>query len=428
MRNSVTIVHVSIDVPKPAEYNPRKISPEALAQLKESITRFGCVDPIILNAAPKRKNVVIGGHMRLRAAKELGLKTLPALYLDIPDIDRERELNLRLHQNTGEFDFDLLQKIDLDLLLDVGFDKDALNDIWSAQLKSRSDSFDEAAELKKIKKPQTRLGDLILLGKHKLLCGDSTTPENLKRLFGREKASMIFSDPKYNIKLDYDRGIGGKGNYGGHTDDNLSDEEYKIFLKQSMEAALAVTHDNAHVFYFCDQIYIWCVQTLYRELGLVNRRVAIWLKNSQNPVPSVAFNKCYEPAVYATRGRPYLSKKLTKLNEVLNAETTTGNSLLSESLDHLDVWMVNRIPGRDYEHSTSKPPAVYEKAIRRCTKPGDIILDSFSGSGSLIIAGEQLKRSVYAVEIEPVFCDLTIKRYEQLTGTKAKIIRAHEEA
>lgn len=428
MRNSVTIVHVSIDVPKPAEYNPRKISPEALAQLKESITRFGCVDPIILNAAPKRKNVVIGGHMRLRAAKELGLKTLPALYLDIPDIDRERELNLRLHQNTGEFDFDLLQKIDLDLLLDVGFDKDALNDIWSAQLKSRSDSFDEAAELKKIKKPQTRLGDLILLGKHKLLCGDSTKPENLKRLFGREKASMIFSDPKYNIKLDYDRGIGGKGNYGGHTDDNLSDEEYKIFLKQSMEAALAVTHDNAHVFYFCDQIYIWCVQTLYRELGLVNRRVAIWLKNSQNPVPSVAFNKCYEPAVYATRGRPYLSKKLTKLNEVLNAETTTGNSLLSESLDHLDVWMVNRIPGRDYEHSTSKPPAVYEKAIRRCTKPGDIILDSFSGSGSLIIAGEQLKRSVYAVEIEPVFCDLTIKRYEQLTGTKAKIIRAHEEA
>jgi DNA modification methylase len=423
---NVSITYVSIGVPKPAAYNPRKISPEAFAQLKESISRFQLVDPLILNSAPKRKNVLIGGHMRLRAAKELGHKTIPVVYLNIPDIEREKELNLRLHKNTGEFDFDLLQKIDLDLLESVGFDKDALNDIWSEHLKAKDDSFNVEKELKKIRKPQTRLGDLILLGEHKLLCGDSTKPENLKRLFGDEKAAMIYSDPKYNIKLDYDRGIGGKARYGGHVDDNMPDEEYKKFLKQSMEAALAVTRDNAHVFYWCDQTYIWLIQTLYRELGLLNRRVCIWLKNSQNPVPSVAFNKCYEPAVYATRGKPYLAKKLTKLNEVLNADMTTGNNLLSESLDHLDVWMVNRLPGKEYEHSTSKPPALHEKAIRRCTKPGDIILDSFSGSGSTIIAGEQLKRRVYAVELEPIFCDLTIKRYEQLTGIKAKIIRANE--
>lgn len=423
---NVSIKYVSLRVLKPAAYNPRKISPEALAQLKESITRYSMIDPIIVNSAPKRKNIVIGGHQRLRAAKELGHKTIPVVYINISDIEREKNLNLRLHANTGEFDFDLLKKLDLDLLLDVGFDKDALNDIWSAQLKSRSDSFDVDKELKKIRKPQTRSGDLIILGQHKLLCADSTKSENLKRLFGNEKAVMIFSDPKYNIKLDYDKGIGGKARYGGHVDDNMSDDAYRDFLKQSMEAALAVTQDNAHILYWCDQTYVWLIQTLYRELGLINRRVCIWLKNAQNPTPSVSFSKCYEPAVYSTRGKPYLNRKLTKLNEVLNADTTTGNNLLSESLDHLDVWMVNRLPGKEYEHSTSKPPALYEKAIRRCTKQNDIILDSFSGSGSTIIAGEQTGRRVYALELEPVFCDLTIRRWESLTGGKAKIIRVNE--
>lgn len=420
------IEYASLGVLKPAAYNPRKISPEALAQLKESITRYSVVDPLIVNSAPKRKNVVIGGHMRLKAAKELGHKTIPVVYLNIPDIEREKELNLRLHKNTGEFDFDLLQKISMDLLLEVGFDKDVLNDIWNERLKSKLDSFDVDKELSKIRKPQTRLGDLILLGSHKLICGSSGDSTVLKRLFGKEKAAMIYSDPPYNIKLDYDKGISGKQNYGGNTNDNLSDLEYRDFLKKSMEAALAVTTEDAHIFYWSDQSYIWLIQTLYRELGITNKRVCLWLKNSQNPVPAVAFNKCYEPCTYGVRGKPYLAKKLTKLNEVLNADMTTGNSLLSESLDHLDVWMVNRLPGKEYSHSTAKPPTLHEKAIRRCTKPNDIILDSFSGSGSTIIAGEQLKRRVYAVELEPIFCDLAIKRYEALTGIKARIIRSDE--
>lgn len=422
------IEYASLGVLKPAAYNPRKISPEALAQLKESISRYSVVDPLIVNSAPKRKNVVIGGHMRLKAAKELGHKTIPVVYVSIPDIEREKELNLRLHKNTGEFDFDLLRKLDLDLLLDIGFDKDALNDIWSEQLKSSSDSFDVEKEIKKIKKPKTRPGDLILLGPHKLLCGDSTMPDTLDRLFGKEKASMIYSDPPYNIGLDYDKGISGKARYGGHIDDYVSYAEYRALIKRSIERALTVAHENAHFFYWSDQTYIGLIQSLYTEYDIVNKRVCLWLKNAQNPTPGVAFSKCYEPCVYGILGKPYLNKKLTKLNEVLNADMTTGNKLLSESLDNLDVWMVNRLPGNQYEHSTSKPPTLHEKAIRRCTKPGDIILDSFSGSGSTIIAGEKLKRRVYAVELEPVFCDLTIKRYEQMTGIKAKIIRSDEKA
>jgi len=134
----------------------------------------------------------------------------------------------------------------------------------------------------------------------------------------------------------------------------------------------------------------------------------------------VAFNKCYEPCIYGTRGSPHLSEEKLDLNEVLNKEITTGNTMLDEIGD---VWIAKRLAHKEYEHATSKPPNLHEKAILRCTSPGNIILDSFLGSGSTLIAGEQLKRRVFGVEQEPIFCDLIIKRWEYLTGRKAETIQ-----
>lgn len=427
MNKELNIVYVPVGDLKPAEYNPRKISKEALAQLKESISRFELVDPVVVNGAPKRKNIVIGGHMRLRAAKELGHKTVPVVYIQIPSLKKEQELNLRLNRNTGEWDLEKLKFFEMDFLSDVGFSDIDLSNVWTENLETENDEFDEEKELKQIKKPKTKVGDLIQLGGHRLICGSSTDPKVLARLFGEERASMIYSDPPYNINIDYNGGIGGKQNYGGNVLDTRTDSEYKEFIGKTMVAALSVARPDTHVFYWCDQIYIGLMQELYRELGIANKRVCLWLKNSQNPVPSVAFNKCYEPCVYGLRGKPYIAKSIQNLNEVLNKEITTGNNLIEETLDHLDVWLVKRLSGKDYEHATSKPPKLHEKAIRRCTKPGEIILDSFSGSGSTMIAAEQLKRRVYAVELEPAFCDLAIKRYEKLTGNKAKVTRnVHE--
>jgi len=264
-------------------------------------------------------------------------------------------------------------------------------------------------------------GDLIYLGPHKLLCSSSTDSKNLKRLFGNEKASMIYSDPPYNLNLNYSGGFTGTQNYGGNVNDNRSYDEYRQFIKDTLVPALTVAKSDCHVFYWCDQTYIGLIQELYRELNIINKRVCLWLKNSQNPTPQVAFNKCYEPCVYGVINKPYISPSIQNLNEVMNKELTTGNNLLGEIFDELDVWLVKRLSGRKYEHATSKPPTLHEKAIRRCTKPGDIILDSFSGSGSTIIAGEQLKRKVYALELEPLFCDLTIRRYEKLTSRKVKV-------
>ena len=421
---NLKIVQVSINSLKPAAYNPRKISKKSLEQLKESIAGFSMVDPIIANSATKRKNIVIGGHMRLRAAKELGYKTIPVVYVNLPSLEREKELNLRLNRNTGEWDFAKLKTFDSEFLGKIGFDMADLSEIWKDNLEASDDNWNEKAERAKIKKPVTRLGDIIALGDHKLICGDSTDPTVLAHLFGKERAAMIYSDPVYNLKggVDYNKGVGGKANYGGNVNDNRSFAEYREFLKKSVVAALAVAKPDTHVFYWSDQVYIGVVQDLYRELGIENKRVCLWIKNGQNPVPSVAFNKCYEPCTYGVRGRPFISSKIQNLNEVLNKELTTGNNLLSETLDHLDLWAVKRMPGKEMEHATSKPPELHAKAIRRCTKPGDIILDSFSGSASTLICAEQLKRRVYTVELEPIFCDLTIRRYEKLTGKKARVI------
>ena len=406
----------------PNEKNPRKMSSKQLSDLKKSLKKFNLVEIPAIDT----NNKVIAGHQRLKVLQILG-RGQEEIDVRIPNrkLTQEEYDQYIITSNavTGDWDFDKLKAFEMDLLLDVGFDQTELSSIWDEHLEAKDDEFDVEKEKEKIKTSSTKLGDIIEMGSHRLICGDSTKPEVLKKLFGEEQASMIYSDPIYNIKVNYSGGIGGKSNYGGTVNDDRTDSEYKEFIKKSMECGLSVTKDDAHVFYWSDQTYIWLIQTLYRELGIQNKRVCLWLKNNQNCVPSVAFNKCYEPCTYGVRGKPYITPQIQNLNEVMNKEMTTGNNLLEETLDHLDIWAVKRLSGKDYEHATSKPPKLHEKAIRRCTKPGDIILDSFSGSASTMIAAEQLKRRVFAVELEPLYCDLAIKRYEKLTGNKAKIIR-----
>jgi DNA modification methylase len=399
--------------------NPRKLTKSAFKTLVERIEQRGFHAVLVIDT----DDTILSGNQRKNALIHLGITEVTVL---VPNRklteDERKKIALESNLNDGEWDFSKLKSFNMDLLSDIGFPDSDLSNIWSENLEAEDDNFDEKLELSKIKVPKTKLGDLIIMGNHRLICGDSTDPKVLKKLFGNEKASMIYSDPIYNIKINYSKGIGGKQKYGGNVNDNRSFEEYKEFLNKSLISALAVSKDDLHVFYWNDQTGIGIVQDLYRELGIENKRVCLWIKNGQNPVPSVAFNKCYEPCIYGVKGRPYISSNLQNLNEVMNKEMTTGNSLMEETLDHLDIWTVKRLSGKDYEHATSKPPKLHEKAIRRCTKPGDIILDSFSGSSSTLISAEQLKRRVYAVELEEVFCDLAIRRYEKLTGNKAKII------
>jgi len=415
-----------VDALLPYAKNPRSISEKQMNDLKKSLTKFNLVEIPAIDTDGK----IIAGHQRIRALQILG-RGNEEIEVRVPNRKlTQKEYDQYLITSNavgGDWDVEKLKAFDFDMLLDVGFDQVELSQFWGKELETKDDEFNVEKEVKQIKNPVTKLGDIITLGKHRLICGDSTDPNVLKRLVGSDKVSMIYSDPIYNISINYDGGIGGKQSYGGNVNDTRTYDEYKKFIKDSLTSALAVAHQNVHVFYYCDQIYIGLIQDIYRLLGIANKRVCLWLKNSQNPVPKVYCNKAYEPAVYGTRGKPYLTETIKDLNEVMNKEFTTGNDLIAQVDDFIEIWTAKRLSSKEYEHATSKPPTLHEKAILRCTKPGDIILDSFSGSASTLIAGEMLKRRVFAVELEPVFCDLAIKRFEKLTGLKAVIERYEEE-
>lgn len=403
--------------------NPRKISPSQLEALKRSFEKYNLVEIPAIDL----DGTIIAGHQRIKILKILG-RGDEVIDVRVPNrkLTDEESKGYLISSNAlgGSWDFDLLKDFDIELLVDVGFSEVDLANIWDDNISTKEETFDVEKELKTIKEPRVKTGDIIVLGKHRIICGDSTDPEVLKRLFEDKQASMIYSDPIYNINLDYDKGLGGKQSYGGTVTDNKTDEEYKEFLRRSMSAALSVSKKDVHVFYWNTEQHIWIIQTLYRELGIDNKRVCLWVKNGHNPTPLVAFNKCYEPCIYGTKGSPYLSKKEQGLTEIMNKEITTGN----DSIDEVNIWTAKRVSAKDYKHATTKPVELHEKAIRRCTTPGDIILDSFLGSGSTLIAAEQLKRIVYGVEMEPVFCDLIMSRYEKLTGIKAEIIRYEKES
>ena len=308
---------------------------------------------------------------------------------------------------------------DIDLLLESGFDQNEITDLYEEIIDTEEDNFDIDAELKKIKVPQSKLGDLYQLGSHQLHCGDSTDPEVVKTVVGNAKIDMIYCDPKYNIDLSYKSGIGGTKNYGGSTKDNLEDEEYELFLKKTIENALSVANKDAHVFYYCDQTYVPMVANIYKSLGIDFKRICIWLKGIANPTPQVAFSKVYEPCVYGVLNKPYLSPHHRNFDEVLNKDIGTGNEMIGNVLDMFDVWAVKRLAGNQYQHPTQKPVTLHDKPIRRCTKVGDNILSLFGGSGGELLAADQLKRNCFMVEMDPIFIDLIIRRYEQYSGKKA---------
>lgn len=403
----------------PNEKNPRVMSPKQIEDLKRSLQKFNLVEIPVIDT----ENKVLAGHQRLMVLKLLGRENekievrVPNRKLSQKEYDQYLLTSNRIH---GDWDWGkLAENFDLELLIESGFDDTDLSHLFD-DLTVEDDEFDIEKELDKIKKPKTKPGDIYQLGSHKIICADSTDPETLKKLLGKSKVDMIYQDPPYNIGLSYDKGIGGKKNYGGNVDDSKSDTEFKEFLSKALTNGLSVCQPNAHIFTYCDQKYIWLLQILYQELGIQNKRVCLWIKNNSVPTPQVAFNKQYEPCVYGTIGKPYLSDKVLNLSEVLNKEINTGNRTIEDIYDLLDIWLVKRINSTDYQHPTEKPPLLHEKALRRCTKPGDSVLDLFAGSGSLMVACEQLKRSAYMVEREPIFVDLIIRRYEKLTNSKAK--------
>lgn len=421
--SNLKVEYVEVSKLKYCEYNARVWSEKAKKDLTESIKRFGVVSPLLVNRAVGRENIVLGGNFRLHILNNLGVKEAPVIYLDISDLEKERELNLRLNANTGDFDWEKLKDFDLELLLDVGFDDSGLSKIWDASLEIEDDGFDVDSEIAKVKTPRTELGDLYKLKNHYLICGDAQDTNVVKRLVGHSSIDLITCDPVYNISYDYRKGLGKKNKYDDTVVDTRTTEEYKNFLSSTIANALTVAKQDCHVFYWCDQRYIWLLQTLFTAHGLNNKRVCFWVKGQHNVVPQVAFNKCFEPCVYSTRGSPYLAESITNLNEILNKEIGTGNRAIDDIIDIFDIWLAKRESTTEYQHATSKPITLMEKPLKRCSKVGSTVLDLFGGGGSTLIACEQLKRHAYLCELSPVFCDVIISRWEGATNEKTELVK-----
>lgn len=405
--------------------NPRTISPSQIEDLKKSLKKFNVVEIPVIDT----QNNVIAGHQRLMVLKLLGRENetievrVPNRKLTQSEYDQYLLVSNRVH---GDWDWDALSKyFDMDTLSLSGFDDIDLSKIFDVKVESKEDTFDEEKELKKIKKITVKTGDIYQLGKHRLICGDSTDPNTVTKLMDGVKVDMINQDPPFNINLSYNKGVGGKKSnkeYGGHVDDDKSDEEYKSFLKSMIQNALSVSKKDCHVFYWCDEKYVWLLQTLYKELGIDNKRLCVWIKNNASPTPQVAFNKVTEFCVYGSIGSPYLAKHLQNINGIANENMTTGNALPEEIFDHLNTWVVKRLPSNEYNHPTQKSPTLHYKAIKRCTKVNDVVLDLTAGSGSIMSACEVLKRKAYMCEREPIFCQLIINRFKQISHEEVRKI------
>lgn len=398
----------------PYEKNPRKITDRQMEDLKESLKKFNLAEIPAINLDGK----IVAGHQRIKALQLLG-RGEEEIEIRIPNrkltASEFKEYLLTSNRSGGSWDWEILASdFDIDTLLASGFDSADLTNIFDDSLEVTDDNFDEEKELEKIKETDIKFGDYFALGRHRLLCGNSMDQNMVKFLMNGNEADVINTDPPYNIGLSYDKGVGHKAKYGGTTDDNKSDTEYRTFLKTLIENALAVSKKDCHVFFWNDETHVYILQELYKELSIDSKRLCLWIKDNASPTPGVAFNKVTEYAVYGTRGKPYLSDKVKNLNEILNKETTTGNRLTDDILDLLNIWLVKRLPSQEYAHPTQKPPTLHEKALRRCSRPGDIVLDLTGGSGSILSACEQLKRTAHLVEMEPIFCQLIINRFKQI--------------
>lgn len=415
-----TTVQRSVKDLLPFKHNPRKISDKQVDDLTKSLKKFGLVEIPAIDF----DNKILAGHQRLMVMQLLGQGDniidcrIPNRKLTEEEYKQYMISSNKIH---GEWDEELLSEyFDSDLLLESGFDQEELTDLFTDILETEDDDFNVEEEVKKITKPKSKLGELYLLGTHRLYCGDSTDIASVKKVVGDAVIDMVYCDPIYNINLSYSKGIGGTKDYGGSATDNRSDTEYESLLEKTMANALAVSSKNAHVFYYCDQTYVPLIAKLYAKLGVDFKRICIWLKGVANPVPQVAFSKVYEPCVYGTRGKPYLSPNHTNYDEVLNKDVGTGSQMIESFMDMIDVWAVQRLSGNSYSHPTQKPITLHDKPIRRCTKVNGNVLSLFGGSGGELLAAHQLKRNCFMVEMDPVFVDLIIKRFESLTGIKAK--------
>lgn len=435
--STLAVVYVPVTDLVVADYNPKKWSPSQLDGIRESVSRFGFVDPLVVNGSPKRKNVVIGGHARLKIATELKYETVPVVYVRIDDIAKERELNLRLHKNQGELDFELLASFDQEMLSDVGFTSEDLDDIFA--MDPTPEQFDLKKELAKldIKEVAVNPGDVYEIDGSRLMCGDSTIEADMLKLMDDAKADMVMTDPPYI--LDYLRGktkqkdgvtegFGMKKNrvYLGTTElpDNFTElwmanvakvqkEDFSIIIFEHPKNLRTIWNELEKHWKYRNTI-TWHVpnrvQGFSAKFKFFNKQDIALVGSSDRVTCNLEpedpiFQNEYENALYATSGSPQWEgyekgKKLQPtdfISHIAADEKSSGQGIIFGT----------------------KPIELLIPYIKVLTRRDDLVLEPFGGSGSTLIASLKLGRKCRIMEKCPTYAEVIKRRWELATGKKA---------
>lgn len=381
----------------PYEKNPRH-NEGAITAVAKSIEKFGFKVPIVVDAS----NVIVNGHTRLKAAKYLGLKEVPTIIAD--DLTPEQIKAFRLADNkVGEiatWDEELLNA-ELDELADLDFDMTEfgfdLPDIEGEEVEVIEDEFEEELPAE----PISKLGDIYQLGRHRLMCGDSTNSLEVEKLMGNKKADLLITDPPYNVAYE------GKGKEAlTIKNDSKETNEFHSFLYEAFSAAInnMKLGSSFYVWYASSEVVNF--HTALEEAGFLVKQELIWNKNSM-VLSRQDYHWKHEPCLYGwASGGSHSWYSDRKQTTILNFDRPTVNK----------------------EHPTMKPVALFDYQIKNSSKQGDCILDLFGGSGTTLIACEQNEREAYLMELDPRYVDVIIARWEAFTGEVAVKISGNDTA
>ena len=391
MRTTTEMKLVPIDRLVPYINNARTHSPEQINKLRSSLREFGFINPVIID----RDYGVIAGHGRILAAKEEGITEVPCVFADYLTEAQKKAYIIadnRMAMDAGwdeellRVEIEALQAEAFDVSL-TGFDPNEIDDLFKENLKDglHDDDFDIEAELKK--PTFTKAGDVWTLGRHRLVCGDSTKKETYDILMEGKKANLVLTDPPYNVNYE--------GTAGKIKNDHMANDAFYQFLLDAFTNMEAVMADDASIYVFHADTEGLNFRRAFSDAGFYLSGCCIWKKNSL-VLGRSPYQWIHEPVLFGW-------KKSGKHAWYAGRKETT-------------VWEYDK-PKKNADHPTMKPIALLAYPIMNSSMTNALVLDPFGGSGSTLIACEQSERTCYTVELDEKYCDVIVKRYIEQVGS-----------
>jgi len=420
------IQEVSIDKLKPYANNAKQHGPEQVKKIANSIEEFGFLSPILID---KELNI-IAGHGRVLAAKELGMKEVPAVFIEGLSDQQRRAYILADNKLTelGGWDAELVS-LELEDLKSSGFNIDitgfSIDDIIITEESAPElDEKDFEETTARITEPRIKKGEVWQLGEHRLMCGDSTNPEDVATLMGEELADLLLTDPPYNV------------DYQGGTKDKLKiendcmDEETQIdFLTAAFTNAWEHMKYGASYYCWYSSATAKAFHIALETAGLSPHQQIIWVKNSM-VLGRQDYQWRHEPCLYGWKeGGPHYFidiRSFTTVEDDIDRITKEQAIDRLKQLAQFSTAVYEDKPVRNDLHPTMKPVELFKKQIRNSSRPHDLVLDLFAGSGTAIIAAEDMERRCYSMEYDPIYAEAIIQRWEEKTGQIAKRIRGED--